>query len=101
MNPFVKTLIKEEKITLVQPNNTISQAYIDKSLKSLISSKTLFKIEHYDDAFALSYYSIYYSLLALLFKCGIKSENHTGSIILLKELFNIDNELYKNKKATS
>lgn len=42
---------------------------------------------------------MYYSLLALLFRVGIKSENHTASIILLKELFGLDNsEILKAKK---
>ena len=31
---------------------------------------------------------MYHCLLALLFMCGIKCENHAASIILLKELFN-------------
>lgn len=34
---------------------------------------------------------MYHILTALLYKTGIKCENHTGSIILLKELFNLDN----------
>jgi uncharacterized protein (UPF0332 family) len=34
---------------------------------------------------------MYNMLMALFFKVGIKCENHTGSIILLKELFEIDN----------
>jgi uncharacterized protein (UPF0332 family) len=42
---------------------------------------------------------MYYSVLALLFKIGIKSENHTGSTLLLKEIFNLDvSELQKAKK---
>jgi uncharacterized protein (UPF0332 family) len=34
---------------------------------------------------------MYHSVLAALFSIGIKSENHTASIILLKEVFEIDN----------
>ena len=40
----------------------------------------------------LAYYSMYHLLTALLFKVGIKSENHSASIILLKELFHLDNQ---------
>jgi len=36
--------------------------------------------------------------LALLFKVGIKSENHTASILLLKELFGLDNSKILNAK---
>lgn len=35
---------------------------------------------------------MYNSVLALLFFCGIKSENHNLSIFLLKEIFEIDNK---------
>jgi len=37
-------------------------------------------------------------LTALLFKVGVKCENHTASIILLKQLFNIDNSEIKDAK---
>ena len=40
----------------------------------------------------LAYYSMYHLLTALFFKAGIKSENHSASIILLKELFQMDNK---------
>lgn len=39
----------------------------------------------------MAYYGMYHSLLALLFKCGIKCENHAASILLLKEVFNENN----------
>lgn len=35
----------------------------------------------------MSYYAMYNSLTALLFKVGVKCENHSGSIILFKNLF--------------
>ena len=89
---FIRTLIKEEKIKIIEPNNTIADSYLEKSQKSLVSAKTILNIKNYDDAVALTYYSMYYSVLALLFKCGIKSENHSGTIILLKKIFEINNE---------
>ena len=36
--------------------------------------------------------SMYHLLTSLLFKAGIKCENHTGAIIILKEIFEIDNK---------
>lgn len=99
MNTFIKKLVKEKKIKTTEPSDEVSESYLRKSEKSLLSAKTLLEIENYDDATALTYYSMYYSSLSLLYKCGIKSENHTGTIILLKELFNIDNtEIKKAKK---
>jgi uncharacterized protein (UPF0332 family) len=35
----------------------------------------------------MSYYAMYDSLTALLFKIGVKCENHSGSILLLEKLF--------------
>ncbi len=98
MNSFVKRLVKEGKIKLTEPSEDVMEAYLIKSDRSLLSSKTLLGIGNYEDAIALSYYSMYYSVLALFFKCGIKSENHTGAIILLKELFDIDTDLLENAK---
>jgi uncharacterized protein (UPF0332 family) len=34
---------------------------------------------------------MYYMVLALLFKTGIKCENHSGTVILLESLYGIDN----------
>jgi len=91
MNLFIKKLVKEGKIKLTEPSDEVSESYLQKSEKSLISSKTLLSIENFDDATALTYYSMYYSVLSLLYKCGIKSENHTATLILLNELFEINN----------
>lgn len=42
---------------------------------------------------------MYHVLTALLFRTGIKSENHSASIILLKRVFGIDNsEISYSKK---
>ncbi|MCC7574670.1 HEPN domain-containing protein [Candidatus Woesearchaeota archaeon] len=98
MNSFIKKLKKEEKIKITEPSQEICFAYLEKSEKSLISAKTLTKIENYDDAVALTYYSMYYCSLALLYKIGIKSENHTATIILLKEFFKIDNKKLQEAK---
>ena len=88
---FLSKLRKEKKLQIVEASNEISKAYLTKSSKTLKSSKAILKIENYEDSVALAYYSMYYSLLSLLFKTGIKCENHTGSIILLKKIFDIDN----------
>ena len=88
---FLKRLDDEGKIKIVEPSEDICNAYLEKSQKSMISAKTLLDIGNYDDALALTYFSMYYCSLAILYRCGIKSENHTGTIMLLKELFSIDN----------
>lgn len=45
-----------------------------------------------EEATSMIYYFMYNKLLSLLFRIGIKSENHAGSILLLKELFDISND---------
>lgn len=98
MNSFIKTLKSEGKVKIVEPSDEVSESYLEKSEKSLISAKTLLKIENFDDAVALTYFSMYNAALALLYKCGVKSENHTATIIMLKEIFGIDNRDIMNAK---
>jgi len=92
-------LYKEGKLQLVEPSEEIKEAYLHKSSKSLSSAKALLKIGNLEDSVALAYYSMYHCLLALLFRTGIKCENHTGSIILLKNVFEIDNKNISNAKS--
>lgn len=87
---FLIKLYKEKKLQEVEPSDEIKKAYLQRSDESLSSAKALLKINNLKDSVALAYYSMYHSLLALLFRMGIKSENHTASIILLKEVFGTD-----------
>ncbi|MFH8086984.1 MAG: HEPN domain-containing protein [Candidatus Aenigmatarchaeota archaeon] len=88
---FLSKVRKEGKLKLVEPSEEIKDSYLKKSESYLYSAKLLFNNNRLEESISLAYYSMYYSLLALLFKVGIKSENHTASIILLKKLFGIDN----------
>ena len=96
---FLIKLFNEKKLQLVEPNEEVCKAYLEKSEKSLRSAKATLDIGSYEDSVTLSYYSMYYLVLALLFKTGIKSENHTASIILLKEIFGIDNDVLTKAKS--
>jgi len=96
---FLNKLRKENKIQLVEPSNDLKTAYFERSAESLQSAKVLLKINNLKDAVALTYYSMYYGLLALLFRVGIKCENHTAAIMLLKGVFDIENSsIHKAKK---
>ena len=88
---FLSKLKKEGKLEIINSSEEIKKSYFEKSESNLISSKLLFENNRLEESVALAYYSMYHILTALLFKVGIKCENHTGSIILLKELFLIDN----------
>jgi len=84
---FLIKLKKQGKIEVVEPSENICNSYIKKAENSLKSAKILLQNNLYENSVSLSYYAMYNSLTALLFKIGIKCENHSGSIILLKNLF--------------
>jgi len=88
---FIAKLIKENKIKIVQPSEEICYSYLDKSNNSLKASKLLFEQKLFEESTSMSYYSMFHIVQALYFKIGIKCENHNALIILLKDIFNIDN----------
>lgn len=93
-NSFLNKLKKEEKLVLVEPSKEISDSYLEKSNNCLKSAKLLSQNNLYENSIGMSYYAMYNLLLALLFRVGIKCENHTGSILLLELLFR-ENDLFK------
>ncbi|MBI3412593.1 MAG: HEPN domain-containing protein [Candidatus Aenigmarchaeota archaeon] len=84
---FLSKLKEEGKLGLVEPSAEISKSYINKADNCLKSAKLLLQNNLYENSVSMSYYTMYNSLTALLFNCGLKCENHAGSIILFKELF--------------
>ena len=84
---FLKKLKTEEKLELVEPSEEMKSSYLTKAENCLKSSKILFQSQLYENSTSEAYYCIYNSLLALLFRVGIKSENHSASIILFDKLF--------------
>lgn len=84
---FLSKLKEEGKLELVEPSEEICKSYIEKADNCLNSAKLLLQHSLYENSVSMSYYAMYNSLTALLFKCGIKCENHAGSIILFKKLF--------------
>ena len=95
---FLKKIKKEGKLELVENSEQLKKSYLGKSESNLESAKILLERDKLEESVGLAYYSMYNSLVALLLTFGIKSENHTASIILLKELFGIDNGKIKAAK---
>lgn len=89
-NKFLNKLKKEKKLELVEPSEDVCNSYSDKSANCLKSAKLLLQNNLYENSVGQSYYAMYNQLTALLFRAGIKCENHAGSILLLKLLFNKD-----------
>jgi uncharacterized protein (UPF0332 family) len=77
----------------------VKAAYLKKSDSFLTSAKLLLDNERFEESVSLAYYSMYYSVLALFFATGIKCENHSAAIILLDEVFGIDNSALKSAKS--
>jgi uncharacterized protein (UPF0332 family) len=94
----IRKLVGLKVLQLVEPSENLEKAYLQKAEDTLRSTKILYEGKQYADAMALSYFSMYNSLLALLYSTGIKSENHNISIYLLKEIFGINNETIERAK---
>ena len=89
---FFINLKKKGKIQIIEPSEDVKKSYLKKSESNLASAKILLKNDKLEESIGLAYYSMYNLLTALLFKTGIKCENHAASIILLKELFRQENK---------
>lgn len=84
---FLKKLKRKGVTELVEPSEGMKSSYLIKAENCLISAKILFQSELYENSTSEAYYCMYNSLLALLFKIGVKSENHSASIVLFDKLF--------------
>ena len=90
-NKLLAELIKENKLKLVESSEEIKDSYLEKSQSNLDSAKILLENNKIEESVSLTYYSMYNIATSLFFKTGIKCENHSALIILLKEIFEIDN----------
>ena len=84
---FLNKLKEEGKLELVEPSDAIYESYMEKSDNCLKSAKILLSNNLYENSVSMSYYAMYNALTALLFKIGVKCENHSGSILAFKKLF--------------
>lgn len=85
---FLRKLKKKRIIELIEPSEEMNLSYLTKAENCFKSAKILFQSQLYENSISEAYYCIYNSLLSLLFKIGIKSENHSASIILFDKLLN-------------
>src|SRR3989338_3580483 len=88
---FLNKLRAEESLMLVEPSEEISKSYLIKSDKCIQVAKLAYDAGIYENAVSEAYYAIYNTVISLFFKCGIKCENHSGAVILIKELFKLEN----------
>lgn len=81
---FLIKLKKEGKLKVIEPNSNVKESYIEKSRNSLISAELLLVNGQIENSVPMAYYSMYNMLTALLYFAGIRCENHSASIIILK-----------------
>lgn len=91
---FLSKLKEEGKLELVEPSGEIKDSYLEKAANSLKASNILLESGLLEESVSMAYYAMYHSLVALMLRCGIKCENHSGNILLLRNLFN-EVKLYK------
>ena len=84
---FLIKLFADKRLDFIDESENLYLSYVNKSESNFESGRILLFAGKLEESVSLLYYSMYNLLLALLFRCGIKCENHAGSIILLKELF--------------
>jgi uncharacterized protein (UPF0332 family) len=83
-------LKRENYLELIEPSEEISKSYLIKSDKCIEVAKLAYNAKIYENAISEAYYSIYNSVLSLFFKCGIKCKNHSASVLLIENLFQLD-----------
>lgn len=84
---FLRKLNEENKLELVEESEEICKSYLIKSENCFRSARILLESELYENSMVNSYYAMYNGMVALLFRCGIKCENHSAALFLLGELF--------------
>ncbi len=93
-NDFLNKLKNEGRLELVEPNGEVCESFLQKSDNCIASARLLLDNGLFENSVGMSYYAMYDSLTALLFRTGIKCENHSGSILLLRLLFS-EQELFR------
>lgn len=73
---------KKESFEIIKPNNNLAEAYLKKAEDSL---NEMLRVETKDWKISTAYYSMYYSVYAILMKLGLKSEIHSCTIEFTKE----------------
>lgn len=90
---FLDRLKEEKVLEIVESSEEISKSYLIKSENCLRVAKLAFNAGIYENAVSEAYYSIYNAAQTLFFKCGIKCENHSAAVILIRKLFGLE-DLY-------
>jgi len=95
---FLRKLGKRKALQLVQPSPEIRDAYLRKSQSRLEAARHLLSIDKFEESTEMAYFSMFHSVMALFFACGIKCENHTVAGWLLSDVFGIDDTVFETAR---
>ena len=73
-------LENEKRLKKIEPNENLSKEHIEKAKHNLKAADYNIQGNFDDWAISQSYYAVYHSLLAILFKKGFESKNHECTI---------------------
>lgn len=73
-------LSRETRMKLIKPNDKVSEEHINKAKHNFRAADYNIKGGFSDWGVSQSYYAMYHSLLAILFKLGYESKNHECTI---------------------
>ncbi|MBU1245544.1 MAG: HEPN domain-containing protein [Nanoarchaeota archaeon] len=83
----IKWCLKQKNgLELVEPNEELTKAYVKKAEDSLRAVAKL--KDNKDWEISSSYYTMYFSLYAILMKIGVKCEIHSCTISFMKRFLN-------------
>jgi len=88
---FYSKIHRQGHLRSVPPSMDMKRAYQRKSESYIVSARILFENGKLEEAVSMIYYSMFYMVLALMFRTGIKCENHSAAIYLLEDLYGLDN----------
>ncbi len=96
---FYSKIHRQGHLRSVPPSMDMKRAYQRKSESYIVSARILFENGKLEEAVSMIYYSMFYMVLALLFRTGIKCENHSAAIYLLEDLYSLDNSAIIRAKS--
>lgn len=82
MNKIEWCLKQKNGIELVKPNEELKEAYLRKAENALRATVSLSGNQEWE--ISSSYYTMYFSLYAILMKMGVKCEIHSCTISFMK-----------------
>ena len=96
---FLNSIVRQKKIFMIPQNKLLCEAYMQKSHSNFCCANILKQNNCLEESIVLAYYSAYHLVTALFFRVGLRSENHTASILLLKSIFKLDNRFLLKTKS--